>query len=102
MKIKYEIEYKIDKFYADVYIEQFNLVIEVYGDFWHANPIKYKEDDILSFPDAQQVRAGDIWNCNNERINIIKNFGYNILIFWEYDIIHSFGKIKEELCNLLK
>lgn len=40
----------IDNIHIDIYIKKFNTVIEIYGDFWHANPNKYKENDELNMP----------------------------------------------------
>lgn len=33
-----------------MYIKTLNVVIEIYGDFWHANPKKYKASDELNMP----------------------------------------------------
>lgn len=102
LKIQYKIEYPIDKFFVDIYIKKYNLVIEVYGDYWHANPKKYKEDDILSFPGERTITAKQIWKENNDRINIIKELGFNVLIFWEFDINNNFNEITKQLCSILK
>lgn len=32
------------KYYADFYLPKHKSVIEVYGDYWHANPRIYGED----------------------------------------------------------
>ena len=34
----------IDKFICDIFIEEYNLIIEFYGDYWHCNPKRYKSD----------------------------------------------------------
>ena len=101
LKVNLEIEYLIDKFFVDVFLKDFNLVIEIYGDYWHANPLKYKEDDILSFPEKQYL-AKEIWNRDFERINTIKNKGYSVLIFWENDINKNLDKVKNEIWKSLK
>lgn len=36
-------------------------IIELNGDFWHANPNKYKADDILNHPGSNGIKAKDIW-----------------------------------------
>lgn len=57
-----------------------NKVIEFYGDYWHRNPIIYKEDD----EDVKNIHESD-----NLRIAQLKEIGYNILIVWEHDYNHN-------------
>ena len=44
----------------DLYIKDINLVIEFYGDFWHKNPLLYKDTE--SF-------VKETWDFDNKRIN---------------------------------
>jgi very-short-patch-repair endonuclease len=39
----------------DFYLIDFNLLIEADGDYWHVNPIKYSENDILT--ERQQINV---------------------------------------------
>ncbi len=67
---------------VDLYDETTNKVIEFYGDFWHANPLIYKENDIV----RNGLTAKEIWNHDMERINLLKEkFNLNVRIVWEYD-----------------
>ena len=46
-KIKYEFQYNLDNlFYPDFYFPQFNMIIEVQGDYWHGNPKIYKDEQL--------------------------------------------------------
>jgi len=59
-----------------------NIIIEINGDFWHANPIKYKKDDILRFP-KKEVLCYDIWQKDLlKKKTAIKN-GYVVIYIWE-------------------
>ena len=47
---KFGIRYKeeagfLRKYYSDFYLKDFNVVLEVYGDYWHVNPDIYDVDD---------------------------------------------------------
>ena len=69
----YRVDYKLD-----------NKIIEFFGDFWHANPKIYKEDDKLKYVNTIKV-AKDIWKADQIRIDILKSMGYDVLIVWESD-----------------
>ena len=64
-------------------------IIEFYGDFWHGNPHKYGEDDIVTFPCLKNKRAdrrvGDLWAQDAARCQYLHQRGYDILIVWERD-----------------
>lgn len=85
-RIKYfnEKHYKCYKFY-DFHILNSNLLIEVNGDYWHANPEKYKETDIFQFP-KMKLTAKDIWQMDEYKNNIAKVNNFNVLYIWENDL----------------
>ena len=67
--------------FLDYYNESVDLVVEFFGDFWHANPLMY-------FPDAVMhdgLTAEDIWERDFKRINLIsKTMNPRFLfIVWE-------------------
>lgn len=83
----------INKIY-DFYLPELNLLIEIDGDFWHCNPIK--------FP---------IPTCKTQEINLIndefknkwaKDNGYKLIRFWENDINNNILLIKSILTENLK
>lgn len=69
----------------DFYIKEYNLIIEVNGDFWHANPIYYKPDDIMKFPKKSKI-ASDIWAKDKLKKELAESLNYNILYIWENEI----------------
>ena len=58
------------------------LAIFIDGDYWHANPNKYKEDQILK--GNRMVR--NIWINDNAVTENLQRSGYTVLRFWESDI----------------
>lgn len=95
-------EKRISGFNVDIFIEP-NIVIEVQGDFWHANPINYLMDDIVPIPGTNKtVFAFELWFKDLFKVQKIINDGNLVFVYWESDINKNFDKIKEELCKLLK
>ena len=43
----------------DIFIPKYNLLIEYNGDYWHANPTKYKAD---YFNHKKNKTAQEIWD----------------------------------------
>lgn len=67
-------------------------IIEFFGDFWHANPLKYKANDIM----YRGLRAKDIWERNKKRLKIYKKLGYNTLIIWENEL-NDINKVRNNI-----
>jgi G:T-mismatch repair DNA endonuclease (very short patch repair protein) len=57
------------------------VVIEFYGNFWHANPSMYKPDDIA----GHNMLAKDIWQRDDERLCKLYELGHSVYIVWEDD-----------------
>ena len=71
------------------------LVIEIYGNLWHANPQYYSELDVIHTWDGD-LTAGEIWKRDKIRENHIKALGYDVIILWESEITkNDFYKLIE-------
>lgn len=81
----YTRQYHLNGFYYDFLLNDYNIVIEVNGDFWHANPLKYKSNDILNFP-IKQVKAKDIWKKDWVKYKTLKKKNISLITIWEHDI----------------
>jgi very-short-patch-repair endonuclease len=68
------------EFYADIISFDKKVVIEFNGDYWHCNPQKYDEN---FFHQVKKKKASEIWEQDKKRVEIIKSFGYNVLVIWE-------------------
>jgi very-short-patch-repair endonuclease len=84
-KMGYEVEHslKIDTKICDIYIPKLNLVIEYNGDYWHCNPKKY---DANYYHQVKKKTAQEMWEYDNNKIDLIKRNGYNLVIVWESDL----------------
>jgi len=75
-------------FLYDIYIKELNLLVEVNGDYWHANPSIYNEEDTIPFF-GEEKKVSDIWLFDKEKIDNAKNMGYNIITIWEKDVLKN-------------
>lgn len=76
------------EYYLDFYISDFNIGIEFNGDIWHANPNKFKPDDI-PFPFAKKWSAKDIWNKDKIKIDFLRTKLKKLIIIWESDLYND-------------
>lgn len=68
-------------------------VIEVFGDYWHANPAVYVAD----YNNARKkMRAVEIWAADAERIKKIEEAGYQVKIVWERDYKRNPARVIQE------
>jgi len=86
--------YRVDTKICDIYISSLNLIIEYFGDYWHCNPKKYDEN---YFNQKKGKTAKQIWDYDKDKIDLIRNFGYNLEVIWESDLKHDNKKILEIL-----
>jgi hypothetical protein len=82
----------------DFYIESKNLIVECYGDFWHANPKFFTE--IQTTHKNRVVK--DIWQYDLLKKEIFEKNGYKYLFFWEYDIIENLENIKTKIYDITR
>jgi len=81
---------------VDILLNDYNIVIEINGDLWHANPKKYKATDLIPLR-IGQTEAQIIWARDAARTEQIKSFGFEVIELWEHDIKTNLSIIKEQL-----
>ena len=87
----------------DFYDKTKNLVIEFQGDYWHANPNKYNENDILEFPSTflnrKKFKAKEIWEYDqNKKDFICKELNNPIYLqIWESEYKENPLKIIQDI-----
>lgn len=90
---------KINRKYSpipDIWIEHLNLVIEIYGNRWHANPEMYHASDKIKLFHGYST-AQEMWDWDAARVAHIKSFGVSVIILWEEDIKKRFDKVQKIL-----
>lgn len=83
--ILYKREYNIKYYCIDNYLLEHNLMIEVMGDYWHCNPIKYNRDS----DDIYKIQKENIRRDNAKRTYVKKYYDIEILYLWENDILYN-------------
>lgn len=79
-------EQRVLKYFADELNEEKKIVLEVYGDYPHANPMKYDPDFIIKMP-GQSYTAFEKRASDEARRKNIEAAGYRVFIIWESDDI---------------
>ena len=72
-------QYFLGGYFYDFFVG--NFVIEVNGDYWHANKLFYSETDIIA-----GKKAKDIWQKDFNKIQEAKNSNLETLVLWEHEI----------------
>ncbi len=69
----------------DYFINDYNLIIEINGDYWHANPLFYKKNDMIRYRKGF-VKANVIWKMDYEKKLFAKKNGYDLIYIWESEM----------------
>lgn len=79
-----------DRFVVDFYLPDYNIVIEVLGDYWHGNPIKIKYNKLTE----KQIKnkEKDIF-----KENFLREKGHTVHMIWENDIYKNFRYVESIL-----
>lgn len=78
-------------FYVDLLLNK--KIIEFNGDFYHANPLKYDANSIITIAKKNILTAKEIWKKDEFKINTLTKMGYEILIIWETDVVENYQDI---------
>ncbi len=86
---KYEVvpQFRIDgiPFIYDFYFPQLNLLLEYHGDYFHANPIKYKTGSLIKMPGVGKVFVDYIWAKDKLKRESAEQQGFVVRCLWEND-----------------
>ncbi|GEM_PF-2993594 len=83
-----------DKFVVDFYLPKENIVIEVFGDYWHGNPLFYGELGTMKPLTEKQIKQK---NKDKAREAYLKKCGHAFYILWEHDIYNNLEEVIEFL-----
>jgi len=79
----------------DFYIPSKNMMVEVDGDYWYANPLIYEGKEL------NKIQIRNVKNDKKKDILAIGN-GFKLERVWEYDLKNNYKEQKERLKKLLK
>lgn len=79
-----------------------NIILEVNGNYWHANPNFYKANDIVPLP-KNKIEAKKIWERDKKYIDYAIKKGYFVIIIWEDKInLLNDSELKKYIVELIK
>lgn len=92
-----------DRIYSpivDLYLFDNNIIIECYGDFWHANPTQYQASDTFDTFEGRK-EAQEIWIKDRAREKQITDAGYILLVIWEAELKHNKQAVEQKILNAI-
>lgn len=93
LDISYEEEKLVDIWSFDFYIPEYNLYIEIDGDYFHSNPKLYPNGPVTNTQKINHYR-------DSKKNNYCRKHTLKLIRFWESDILNI--DIKEFECRLKK
>jgi G:T-mismatch repair DNA endonuclease (very short patch repair protein) len=96
-KINYKYNFILNRYQFDFLLNDYNTIIEVQGDYWHANPLYYSDTNI-NLKKLNEIQKYKV-SMDIIKNDFIKN-NYNIIYLWETEIKNK--TYQEKLWNLLK
>jgi G:T-mismatch repair DNA endonuclease (very short patch repair protein) len=100
------IEFKCQKFVNglsyDFHITNTNFLIEVNGDYWHANPKFYSSGETINYNGGLRL-VNEIWSKDLDKCQNALKFNYKVIYLWEWDITQEFknGNLENFIINKL-
>jgi G:T-mismatch repair DNA endonuclease (very short patch repair protein) len=82
--IQHKVQEQVGKYYFDIKIG--NILIEVNGDYWHANPKFYRGNQIIKYPGRRKKLVANIWKKDLKKMLQARKKGYRVIYLWENDI----------------
>jgi very-short-patch-repair endonuclease len=87
-----------DKFFVDFYLPQQDIIIEVFGDYWHGNSKIYGDEEGLIPFNEKQIKQR---KKDKSRIAYLKTCHNQVIVLWEYDIKNNLGECQELIKNII-
>lgn len=94
LNISYQNEKNYKYYSVDNYLSDNNLIIEVMGDYFHANPTIYTK--------INEMQKKDIARDKRKHTYINKYYNIEILYLWENDLLHEREKCKQLIVEYIK
>ena len=77
-------EQQILRYFVDELNEEKKVIVEIYGDHPHANPVKYGPDYLVRLI-GQSYTASEKWEMDEIRKQRLESAGYKVFVIWESD-----------------
>lgn len=90
LNISYKNEKSMGYYSIDIFLDKYNLCIEIMGDYWHGSPLKYNDHSQLNEIQLKNIKRDRV---KNKFIN--SRYKTKILYLWETDINKNVELCKE-------
>ena len=87
-----ENERRFNHYYHSYDFQIDNVLVEIQGTYFHADPRFFKEGDIILGKEAREIWKKDAFK---KRVAISR--GYKLVTFWEHDISHRREEVEKEV-----
>lgn len=74
----------LDRYVVDEVHYEKKIIIEINGDYVHANPKVYKSGSIIRLPGSTYT-SDDKWEQDKIKLERLKSLGYTVFVIWESD-----------------
>ena len=72
-------QYLIQRYICDFVYPENKIIFRVQGDFWHSNPLLYKEEDLTKIQKYNKIR-------DKNKKTYLEKYGWEVIDVWESDI----------------
>jgi hypothetical protein len=97
--VEFEPQYPIGEILVvDFFLPEYNCILEVYGDYWHVNPLKYGEG-------KRPINKMQLRNKQKDirRYKVLtKKYNYNFYSLWENDIKNNLEETMNKFFNYIE
>ena len=77
-------EQQIGRYFVDELNHEKKVIVEIYGDYTHANPKKFDDHFVVRLV-GQSYTAQEKHQADEKRLNKLRDEGYKVIIVWESD-----------------
>lgn len=88
-------QYPLQRYLCDFYDTEYNVVYQINGDYWHANPLLYDHNNLT------KVQKNNVHHDKNRKI-YIEGKGIKIIDIWESEIYWNKDLVKEKIREVRK
>lgn len=82
LKIDFQQQFFISRKSFDFFIPEEKIVIEINGDYWHANPEIFSSNDVLLFPSGPLL-AKEVWERDEKKKELALKYNFKFQVLWE-------------------
>lgn len=79
--------------FPDIYIQDINLIIECFGDYWHCSE-KYEDD---YFHKVLGKTAKEIRKQDKKRMKLLRDKGMETMVIWESEWNNNKRSVKQKI-----